>query len=48
MYKLEMYHKFSTVHSTQANQQEEDSENQLRIGRAVIKRIKRLLDENFD
>jgi hypothetical protein len=28
--------------------QEEDSEKQLRIGHAVIKRIKRLLDENSD
>jgi hypothetical protein len=40
--------KFSTVHSTQANQHKEDSGKQLHIGCAVIKRIKRPLDEKLD
>ncbi len=36
---------YSTLYTSKLTQ-EEDSEKQLRIGCAVIKRIKRLLDEN--
>ncbi len=36
---------YSTLYTSKSTQ-EEDSEKQLRIGRAVIKRIKRVLDEN--
>ncbi len=38
---------YSTLYTSKLAK-EEDSEKQLRIGRAVIKRIKRLLDENSD
>jgi hypothetical protein len=37
---------FSTALYTSKSTQDEDSEKQLRIGRAVIKRMKRLLEEN--
>jgi hypothetical protein len=36
---------YSTLYTSKSTQ-DEDSKKQLRIGRAVIKRIKRLLDEN--
>ena len=36
---------YSTLYTSKSTQ-EEDSEKQLRIGRAVIKRIKRVLDDN--
>jgi hypothetical protein len=38
---------YSTLYTSKSTQ-EEDSEKQLRIGQVVIKRIKRLLDENSD
>ncbi len=41
-----MYHRFSTAHCTLANQHKKRTgKKQLRIGCAVIKRIKRLLEE---
>ena len=36
---------YSTLYTSKSTQ-EEDSEKQLQIGRAVIKRIKRVLDDN--
>jgi hypothetical protein len=43
-----MHHKFSTAHCTQVSQHKKRQQKQIQIGRAVIKRIKHLLEETPD
>ncbi len=46
IFKLKMHHKFSTAHCIHVNQhKKKTAKKQLRIGHAVIKRIKQVLDE---